>query len=251
MEQPMTSEVVVGADTAVPEPIQSASILAVIDKMANSPTLTKDAVEAVEKLLAMQERRDAQERERLFAAALGRVQGLVPPIGKHGRTDKAAYAKLEDIDKAIRPLYAAEGFSLTFNTEFQEGRVLMTARLRHRDGHFEEKALVLPIDTGAGRNATQAVGSTVSYGRRHLTKMLFNVVETDEDDDGKGVPLKISVEQSRYLEEFVEEIGGNKQKFLDWLKVGQFTDISEADYGKAEKFLAKKRDEKTKAESKK
>jgi hypothetical protein len=222
--------------------------MAVISRAAADSSVD---VSKMERLVALKMQLDHDERERLFAAALGRVQALIPPIGKHGRTDKATYAKLEDIDRAIRPLYAAEGFSLTFNTQFEEGRVLMTARLRHRDGHFEEKALVLPIDTGAGRNAIQAVGSTVSYGRRHLTKMLFNVVETDEDDDGKGVPLKISAEQAKYLQEFVEEIGGNKQKFLDWLKVGQFTDISEADYGKAEKFLAKKRDEKAKAEAKK
>jgi hypothetical protein len=245
MERPMTNEVAV-KDTPLQQ--SSADLMAVISRAAADSSVD---VEKMERLVALKMQLDHDERERLFAAALGRVQALIPPISKHGRTDKATYAKLEDIDRAIRPLYAAEGFSLTFNTDFQEGRVLMTARLRHRDGHFEEKALVLPIDTGAGRNAIQAVGSTVSYGRRHLTKMLFNVVETDEDDDGKGVPLKISVEQARYLEEKVEEIGGNRQKFLDWLKVGQFTDISESDYGKAEKFLGKKRDEKTKAESKK
>jgi hypothetical protein len=243
MEQKMTGEVAV-RDTPLQQ--SSADLMAVISRAAADSSVD---VSKMERLVALKMQLDHDERERLFAAALGRVQALIPPISKHGRTDKATYAKLEDIDRAIRPLYAAEGFSLTFNTDFQEGRVLMTAKLRHRDGHFEEKFLMLPVDTGAGRNAIQAVGSTVSYGRRHLTKMLFNVVETDEDDDGKGVPLKISTEQAKYLQEFVEEIGGNAQKFLDWLKVGSFADISEQDYGRAEKFLAKKRTEKAAKEA--
>jgi hypothetical protein len=231
-----------------PQQQSNADLMAVISRAAADPSVD---ISKMERLVALKMQLDHDERERLFSGALGRVQALIPPIGKHGRTDKATYAKLEDIDRAIRPLYAAEGFSLTFNTDFQEGRVLMTAKLRHRDGHFEEKFLTLPVDTGAGRNAIQAVGSTVSYGRRHLTKMLFNIVETDEDDDGRGVPLKVSIEQAKYLEELLEDLGGDRQKFLDWLKVGNFTDISETDYGKAEKFLARKRDEKAKAGSQK
>jgi hypothetical protein len=51
--------------------------------------------------------------------------------------------------------------------------------------------MVLQLDTGPGRNQNQAMGSTLSYGKRYTAEMLLNIVREGEDTDGKH-PVKTS-----------------------------------------------------------
>ena len=59
--------------------------------------------------------------------------------------------------------------------------------LRHEAGHKEEAELVLPADVSGGKNPVQAVGSSLSYGQRYVTKLLLNLASRrlGEDDDGQ------------------------------------------------------------------
>ena len=60
----------------------------------------------------------------------------------------------------------------------------MTGVLRHRAGHEEEAEIELPADASGDKNPVQAVGSTMSYGQRYVTRMLLNLTSRGEDDDG-------------------------------------------------------------------
>ena len=55
-------------------------------------------------------------------------------------------------------------------------------------GHKEEAELVLPADVSGGKNPVQAVGSSLSYGQRYVTKLLLNLASRrlDEDDDARS-----------------------------------------------------------------
>jgi hypothetical protein len=63
----------------------------------------------------------------------------------------------------------------------------------HASGYFEENYLDAPtnnIGSQGGRTATtgvQAVGSAVTYLRRYLLGMVFNIVLADDDDDGESM----------------------------------------------------------------
>ncbi len=216
-----------------------AEIMSVIARAAADDTCN---VEKMERLFALKERMDAQERERLFADALARIQAAAPRITQHGRTDKAKFAKLEDIDFAMRPLMADEGFSLSFDTELVDGKVLMIGRLSHRAGHSEEKRLALPIDNGPGRNSIQAMGSTVSYGRRYLTKMFFNIIEVGEDNDGNGATRRITQKQADQLNDLLTELGGEERaKLLKWAGVERLADVPLEKFDRAMEALLKRR----------
>ena len=235
----MSTEIQLTEGNAIAHSQTNSDLMAVIARAASDANVD---VGKMERLMALMERREAQDRQQLFSAALSRIQAVAPQITQHGRTDKARFAKLEDIDTSMRPLMAAEGLALSFDTSFVDGRVLMTARLSHSGGHFEEKTLALPTDTGPGRNPIQAMGSTVSYGRRYLTKMWFNIVEVAEDNDGNGARKSISQKQADELNDLLTEIGGDeKARFLRWAGVAKVADVPVDKFDRGIAALLKKR----------
>ena len=63
----------------------------------------------------------------------------------------------------------------------------MIGVLRHEAGHKEEAELQLPADATGGKNAVQAVGSTLTYGQRYVARMLLSLTSRpSEDDDGQA-----------------------------------------------------------------
>jgi hypothetical protein len=105
------------------------------------------------------------------------------------------YARLETIDAAMRPIYTRHGFSVRYGSApaSSEGMIRITCTVAHAGGYFEEQYLDAPtVNAGSqgGRTATtpvQAVGSAITYLRRYLLSMVFNVVLADDDDDGEGM----------------------------------------------------------------
>ena len=164
------------------------ALLTAIVQMARDPSVDADKME---KLLAMQERMVAREAERQFNQAMMRL----PPIHvkKNGtidltsKEDRAAgragksvpFAKWEDMAAVVEPLLEREGFRLSFDSiprPGDGGGLIVTGRLSHRDGHGRTASMPLPLDSGPGRNNLQAIGSTLSYGKRYAAEMLLNIV---------------------------------------------------------------------------
>ena len=170
---------------------ESASLLAVISRAASDPSID---IEKMERLMAMKERMDARNAESEFNSAMMRVQAKMGRISADAtnpqtRSNYATYGKL---DKALRPIYTAEGLSLSFGTEAApEGYVGMVCFVSHVGGHTRTYTAQVPSDgKGAKGNdvmtKTHAFGSGTSYGMRYLLKMIFNVAIGEEDDDGNG-----------------------------------------------------------------
>ena len=156
------------------------------------------ALEVVDRLIKGQ--REAQE----YAAkvdwndAMNRCQTAMKHIGRDATSDKGKYASYAQLDKCLRPIYMAEGFSLSFNEETQANadlvRVVCTVAL---GGHERVYKMDIPADGKGARGGdvmtkTHAHGSAVSYGKRYLLNMIFNVAVGDVDDDGKAAGGKLS-----------------------------------------------------------
>jgi hypothetical protein len=203
---------------------ETAVVLDGITRAALDPSID---VAKLERLLAIQQTLLADQRRTAFRAALARLQERLPQIQKSGlilgadNKVRNRFAKIEDIDNAIRPLCAEEGFSFSFDSKTAGSSIEFTGTLHHREGHAETKTLTLPIDNGAGRNAVQSVGSTTSYARRYLLGMHLNLVTRDGDDDGMGGrnDEPITPTQVAELRKLLEESGGDPARFLKWLKV--------------------------------
>jgi hypothetical protein len=164
---------------------EAGAILSMIERAARDPAVD---IEKMERLFAMQERMLLRNAEAAYNEALASMQPELPEVEQHGQNThtKTRYAKWEDIHEAIAPVLSKHGFALTFRTAEANSKVTVTAILRHRDGHKDETALSLPTDTGAGRNAVQAVGSSLSYGKRYTACAILNIRTRGEDDDGKA-----------------------------------------------------------------
>jgi hypothetical protein len=126
-----------------------------------------------------------------------------------------------------------------FDTEAQGNGLLISAKISHAAGHSETRSLLLPMDAQGAKSPVQGVGSTVAYGRRYLTKLLLNLVERGEDDDGQGGP--ITEAQAADLRGLLEEVKADRGKFLVFMGVGDVKDILAKDMKKAVNALETKR----------
>lgn len=170
---------------------ESATILQVIQRAAADPQCD---IEKMERLMAMKERMDSKVAEAEFNGALSRVQantGRIAADATNNQT-RSNYATYGKLDKVLRPIYTAEGFSLSFGTEpAPEGMVGMVCYVSHQGGHTREYRAHIPSDGKGAKGGdvmtkTHAFGSGTSYGMRYLLKMIFNVAIGEEDDDGNA-----------------------------------------------------------------
>ena len=223
---------------------ESGQLLAVIARAVSDPKMD---VEKMERLLALQERVMESQRRIAFAEALARLQAKLPQINKDGRiivkgTERSRYARIEDIDVAIRPLMAEEGFAFSFDSDSADTKVFkLSCKLSHQMGHSETKFLTLPLDASEYRTNVQSIGSTLSYGKRYLIKMHLNLVEAGEDDDGQGGSKPITEDQAKDLGTMLQDVKGDLQGFLKFMGVSKLEAILSKDYQKAISAIEAKR----------
>lgn len=203
-------------------------------------------VAKMERLLEMHRQVTEDQRRVAFAAAMARLQAKLPQINKEGRivvqgTERSRYARIEDIDIAIRPLLGDEGFSIAFDTEPKDHGLLITGKISHAAGHSETRSLFMPMDAQGAKSPVQGVGSTVSYGRRYLLKMILGIVERGEDDDGHGGSEPITESQVADLRALLTEVNADEPKFLIFMGVEKVENILQRDRKKALNALETKR----------
>lgn len=224
---------------------ESAAIFQVIERAATNPNVD---IDKMERLIQMQERIMDRNAKSAYAAALAEMQTELPSIVERGKiqigSGKAQmYALWEDINDAIKPVLARHGFGLSFRTGQQDGKIIVTGILSHREGHSEETTMHLPVDTSGSKNAVQAVGSSTSYGKRYTASALLNLTSRGEDDDGRaaGAGQLVSAEQAAQIEALIVEVQADKAKFLTYFKVPSITDIPLAQFNRAVQLLESKR----------
>lgn len=166
------------------------SIMAVISRAASDPSTD---VDKLERLMGLYERMRENTAKQEFAAALNAAQKEIPLVDHNSKNDhtKSTYADLEAVSKAADPIIQKHGFSLSFGTGKSElqGHYRVTCDVTHDGGHTQHYYADVPADTAgaqgkANKNATQGFGSTMTYGRRYLKCMIFDIKTGEVDDDG-------------------------------------------------------------------
>jgi hypothetical protein len=179
---------------ALPEP-ESGELVSMIERLAANKDVD---VAKLEKIIELKERVMAHDAKSAFDAAYSRMQPEIPAIDEKGQIKeregavRSRYAKLEDIQKAVKPILARYGFALRHRTEWPEkGIIRVVGILTHELGHAEESVFEAPLDKSQFRTDIQSQGSTVSYGRRYTTIDLLNIETRGLDDDGQksGRPM--------------------------------------------------------------
>lgn len=231
-------------DCSSPSHSEGATILAVVQRAAADPACD---IEKMERLMQMHERFVDRTAAAAFNAAMVRAQGRMGLVARNGYNEQTGswYATLEDIDKAISPVFTAEGFSLAFGTENSPiaGFVRVVCDVMHAEGHTKQFRVDLPLDAAGiagktNKTGVHAHGSTYSYARRYLTLMIFNVVMGGEDDDGQAAvapPVKtITPAQQQALANVLNQCSPTMQA-----KVAEdFADLSTVPVSAYDKMLA-------------
>ena len=220
---------------------------------SSNPNLTPAQLEVIERLYALKERMDKQEREAAFSDAMALLQAELPQIDKHGKimvqgSLRSAYARIEDIDVQIRPFLSKHGFSFSWETQEcpTPGEIRYSGTVLHREGHSVTKHIDLPIEdelSSSGKlmmTRVQKRGSTLSYAVRTLLRMHLNLVMREEDNDGQGNTALISAKDLETIKSMLAEKNADSGKFLAWLKVLTFEDIPAREVVRAMSFIRAK-----------
>lgn len=225
---------------------QADGFLAVVERLTEKGITP----EALNQFLEMKAKADARMAETAFNAALARLQAKMPTIvkDKANKHTQSRYPDLATVIRESRPVMAEEGFHLSYGTEQSPLPAYMriTAQLSHELGHSRHYHCDLPIDgTGSqgnksNMNAVQAHGSTMSYGRRYLVVLIFNIAIADEDDDAQGLLQTVAPEQVGQINGELERTGVKLPAFLKWLSIESLDRLAQRDFPKAIDYLRRK-----------
>lgn len=162
---------------------------AMFERWAKDPAVD---VEKFERFMTMWERERARQSEAAFDAAMNAAQKAIKPVAADSRNNQtnSDYASYEALDTKIRPVYTEHGFGLSFDTgdapRENEVRVLCYVT---RGGHKRTYKIDMPADGKGAKGGdvmtrTHATGAAVTYGKRYLLAMIFNIAIGEKDDDG-------------------------------------------------------------------
>lgn len=211
---------------------QPGALLSAIVALAKDPAVDVAKLDA---LLKMQREMEAEQARRAFLDAYTELSAVLPRVKKNGTIDlgkgKGAipFARWEDMDRLLRPLLTERGFTLSFDSTPRPGDgggLIVTGKLEHRLGHARTASMPLPLDTGPGRNNLQAVGSTLSYGKRYCAEMLLNLVREGEDDDGKlGGTRFVTAEEAADLDRLIAQSKSDRDRFLQFFGLADLANL--------------------------
>jgi hypothetical protein len=199
-------------------------------------------MEVLEKLMALQERWEANQARKAFNEAVAAAKAEIPVITKNreGHNSKR-YADFAAYARAVDPILGKHGLGYRFRT-VQDERIHVTCILFHKAGHVEENTLAGPADATGSKNAIQAIGSTLTYLQRYSLTQALGLAAT-EDDDGKaaGNGSAITEEQLATIQALIVDVGADIQKFCRYMKVDKLDDIPAAKFQNAMAALEAKR----------
>jgi hypothetical protein len=229
-------------------PAPAHSLGQILRGILSDPTVPADKLEM---LWRMSKEMLAEERREAFDTAFAAMSRVLPQVRRDGlieltkegkKVGLIPFARWEDMDELIRPILAEYGFALTFTTiEHATGKLCIRGELM-REGHSRFAEIPLPADTGPGRNSLQAVGSTISYGKRYCAEMLLNIVRRGQDDDGNaGGNIPITPAQVKELQALITDTKSDRAKFLEWSGVKSLEEIPAREFVRLKNALNTKK----------
>lgn len=208
--------------------------------------VTTENAAAFEQLVKLSEHMEDRRAEKEFAEAFkalqsetGRVKAMQPVYCKD-KTLKYKFAPYEAIMEQVKPMLEKHGFTVTFSTEFGEGRLIKVCTLQHVGGHSRSNKFAVRIGSGPpGCSDSQADGAASTYAKRFALCDALNItIEKDSDAAVEGDV--ITAEQAKSLKERVMATGSNEEFFLQFAGAGRYEDIRASKYAVLDQNLRKK-----------
>lgn len=216
-------------------------------------------MDKLERLMEMKAAEEEKTAKSLFNVSMAKVQKIIEPIIADADNEHTGsrYAKLSKIVGTLAPIYAAEGFSVSFGTcdcgsekLTSEGWFRITAELSHAGGYTKSYFVDLPSDimgSGGKVNKTQIHGtkSTITYARGILMGLMFNFTTSlDDDTDGNLPGDTITEEQVVILRDHLSVFDDAKECEKDlcgFLKVRSLYELPANLLSKAQKAISEQK----------
>lgn len=257
-ERPMQGDLIeADADDRVvaerrPAPVvatgDAASILSAITAASTNPDVD---VDKLERLMGMYRELKGESAEQAFFTAMQEAQAEMPQVVRDADNDqtKSKYARLETISAAMNPVITKHGFSMSFGTADSphEKHYRITCLVAHREGHHREYHADVPIDAAGmkgqvNKTPTHAFGSTMSYGRRYLKLLIFDIATKLDDDDGNAAGNDVvTEEQVADIRAMIKEIGADEAKVAEYARVDAIEDIPARHFDKVMRALKERK----------
>jgi len=235
-----------------PDEVQTASVVTPMT-MIDRALATGAAPETLEKLLALQERWEANQGRKAFDEAMAAAKAEIPIIRKNRTVDFTSskgrthykHEDLAEIAETVSPILSRYGLSYRFRTSAEPNQpIVVTCIVTHRQGYFEETTLSGPRDDSGNKNAIQQVGSTLTYLQRMTLKAALGLAAAEDDDGQKSDDIHaspISQEQVSKVLALIEATDTAIDKFCQYLGVEAIPEITTGQLPRALAMLEKKR----------
>lgn len=120
-----------------------------------------------------------QINELATALALAQSEMKNARLNKQNPHFKSRYSDLAEIRDAVTPALTKNGLSVVQGTDTSDdGKLIVVTRLLHKSGQWIESRFPISYDK------PQAMGSSITYGRRYTLSAICNIA-ADEDDDAE------------------------------------------------------------------
>ncbi len=213
-----------------------------------SAGITPDTVAVMKDLIAMKIQLEDRDAAKQFASAfvelqkeIPRIQAIKEVLNRDG-SHRYNFAPYEEIMQQVQPLLTKFGFSVSFTTKREEGRITAICTLMHAGGHSKDNEFAVRIGGGPpGANETQADGAAKSFAKRGALSDALNIV-VDKDTDGsdaRGLGAKITPEQAEDFRNRLHALGKKDAGFLDYADADSFENITESAFNRCDKWLTK------------
>jgi hypothetical protein len=165
-----------------------------VDSFITQAIAANAPIETLERLFALHKDVKAEHAREAFTQALASFQEACPIIkktkkvlNKDGRTVRYVYAPIDAIVEQIKKPLALNGFSYTFTVENTADMISATAKVTHKEGHFEVSSFSIPVDKEGYMTAPQKVASALTFAKRYALCNALGISTGDEDADATDV----------------------------------------------------------------
>ena len=142
---------------------------------------------------------------------------------------KSEFASLNAVLDAVRPVWAKYGLAFTQWPGMADGLVTLTTVVSHESGQWMSGIASSPLS----KKDAQGVGSAITYLRRYALAAIAGIGQVDDDGEAAAGAPTITEEQVANLEDWIAEVGANREGFLTFLGVSQLADLPADRYNAA------------------
>jgi hypothetical protein len=241
-----------GPTSRLPVQSETGAVVSMFERMARDPSVPMDRIERVMDMMREMRREQAEED---FNNAMAATQRDLTPVARDSFNPqtRSKYASYHAIDKAIRPVYTRHDLGVSFDEDANapDGfiRVLaFVSKGRHsKTFHYDSPIVTQGLAGKTMMTLTHARASAVTYAKRYLVGMIFNLSTGEDDDDGRAAGQAedgagtITAEQAADIKAKCDQVAaGFDGSFCNYFKISTIAELPAKDYQRALAALKKK-----------